>query len=214
MEGVFESVNRTNPHPTFDLTVTGEDGNEQTWEIQAFGSLYTLTRGGVSGDSFEPGKQVRIAGQVSTRRDNILLANNVLLPDGREVILNGGAEPYFNESAEAGGQAHWAATIALLRDGVPDLAGLFEDFRQVPVQQIALIDELQGLGSDQPEVVIPVCVALFDRQPWIAGSFPFGLRPVEWQEGSGHVRDGVRRTELGVVEVPSGVGGERDHESG
>ena len=75
------------------MTVTGEDGNEETWEIRA-GSLYTLTRGGVSGDSFEPGQQVRVVGQVSTRRDNILLANNVLLPDGREVVLNGGAEPF------------------------------------------------------------------------------------------------------------------------
>ena len=130
MEGVFESVNWTNPHPTFDLTVTGEDGSEETWEIQAFGSLYTLTRGGVSGDSFEPGQQVTIAGQASTRRDNILLANNVLLPGGREVILNGGAEPYFNESAEAGGQAHWAATQDDVVDAAAENLGLFRVWSQ------------------------------------------------------------------------------------
>ena len=130
MEGVLESVNWTNPHPTFDLTVTGEDGADETWEIQAFGSLYTLTRGGVSGDSFEPGQQVTIAGQVSTRRDNILLANNVLLPDGREVILNGGAEPWFNESAEAGGQAHWAASEEDVVDAAAENLGLFRVWSQ------------------------------------------------------------------------------------
>lgn len=130
MEGVFESVNWTNPHPTFGMTVTGEDGSEETWEIQAFGSLYTLSRGGVSGDSFEPGQQVRVAGQASTRRDHIFLANNVLLPDGREVILNGGAEPYFNESAEAGGQAHWAATEDDVVDAAAEDLGMFRVWSQ------------------------------------------------------------------------------------
>ncbi len=129
-EGELVSVTWTNPHPKFDMIVTDEDGNEATWEVQAFGSMYTLGRGGVTGDNFEPGQQVRIAGQVSTRRANILLANNVLLPDGREVILNGGADPYFNESADSGGQANWAVTEDDVVDAAAENLGLFRLWSQ------------------------------------------------------------------------------------
>ena len=66
MEGVLESVNWTNPHPTFDMTVTGE----------------------------------------------------------------GGAEPCFNESAEAGGQAHWAASDEDVVDAAAENLGLFRVWSQ------------------------------------------------------------------------------------
>ncbi|WP_428099366.1 DUF6152 family protein [Candidatus Rariloculus sp.] len=130
MEGELVSVNWRNPHPVFELNVSNDDGSQTSWEIQAFGSMYTLSRGGVSGDNFAPGQQVRIAGQVSTRRDQVFLANNFLLPDGTEVILNGGADPYFNESAVAGGQAHWAVTEDEVVDAAAANLGMFRLWSQ------------------------------------------------------------------------------------
>lgn len=125
MEGALLRVNWSNPHPTFDLFVNGADGSEELWEIQAFGSLYTLSRGGVSGDEFEPGQRVRIAGRASTRRDRLVLANSVLLSDGREVVLNGAAEPWFNTSADAGGHVHWAASEDDIVDAAAENLGMF-----------------------------------------------------------------------------------------
>jgi len=57
--------------------------------------MYTLSRGGVSGDYFTPGEQVRVAGQLSTLRDRVFLGNNMLLESGQEVVLNGGGRALF-----------------------------------------------------------------------------------------------------------------------
>ena len=130
VEGELVSFDWSNPHPTFEVIVTDGDGSQVPWEIQAFGSMYTLTRGGVSADYFTPGEQIRIAGQVSTRRERVFLGNNILLQDGREVVLNGGAAPYFNAEAGAGGQAYWAAAEEDVVDAAAEDLGLFRVWSQ------------------------------------------------------------------------------------
>ncbi len=129
IEGQLVSVKWANPHPTFELTVTNADGSEEAWEVQGFGSLYTLSRGGVSEDYFTPGEQVRVAGQLSTRRDRVFLGNNMLLESGQEVVLNGGAEPYFNDEG-VGGQANWAAADEDVVDAAAENLGLFRVWSQ------------------------------------------------------------------------------------
>ena len=52
-----------------------------------------------------PGERVRIAGLPSTRRDKVLLGNNMLLENGNEIVLNGGAASYWNDEA-IGGRAN------------------------------------------------------------------------------------------------------------
>ena len=123
IEGQLVSVKWANPHPTFEVIVTDADGREQAWEVQGFGSMYTLSRGGVSGDYFRPGEQVRVAGQLSTRRDRVFLGNNILLESGQEVVLNGGAEPYFNDEG-VGGLANWAASDDDVVDAAAENLGL------------------------------------------------------------------------------------------
>lgn len=129
IEGRLVSVKWVNPHPIFAVTVTNADGAEEAWEVQGFGSIYTLRRGGVSSDYFTPGEQIRVAGQLSTRRDRVFLGNNILLESGQEVVLNGGAEPYFNDEG-IGGQANWAATDADVVDAAAENLGLFRVWSQ------------------------------------------------------------------------------------
>ena len=76
LEGTLLSVKWANPHPTFSVNVTNSAGAEELWHIQGFGSMYTLSRGGVSGDVFTPGERVRIAGLPSTRRENVFLVGS------------------------------------------------------------------------------------------------------------------------------------------
>lgn len=123
-EGELLSVNWANPHPTFAVDIASE-----RWEVQAFGSVYTLARGGVSGDVFMPGTIVRIAGQVSTRRDKLLLTSNMLLASGEEVVLNGGADTFWND-AGIGGAANWAAAQSDLVDARAENRGLFRVWSQ------------------------------------------------------------------------------------
>ena len=94
LEGELVSLNWSNPHPTFEVAVTNEEGIEEAWDVQGFGSMYTLSRGGVTADYFTPGDRVRVAGSPSTRRDRVFLGHNMLLGSGQEVVLNGGAEPH------------------------------------------------------------------------------------------------------------------------
>ena len=129
LEGALVSVNWANPHPTFAVTITSDEGVEEAWEIQGFGSMYTLNRGGVSADYFTPGERVRIAGQLSTRRDRVFLGNNMLLESGQEVVLNGGADPYFNNEG-IGGSANWAAAEDDVVNTVAQNLGLFRVWSQ------------------------------------------------------------------------------------
>lgn len=129
LEGELVSVRWANPHPVFSVNVTNDAGAEELWQIQGFGSMYTLARGGVSGDDFTIGERVRFAGLLSTRRDKVLLGNNMLLENGDEIVLNGGAAPYWNDEA-IGGQANWATTDEDLVDAAAENRGFFRLWSQ------------------------------------------------------------------------------------
>ena len=146
VEGEIVSVNWANPHPTFEIDIAADGGAEARWEVQAFGSLYTLARGGVSGDYFNPGDRVRIAGQVSTRRDNILLASHMLLPTGDEVVLNGGADPYWNDTS-VGGRANWAVPESALVDAAAENRGFFRVWSQPHRDGATATSALEGAIS-------------------------------------------------------------------
>ena len=124
LEGVLVGFNWSNPHPTFELSVINEEGIEEVWEVQAFGTIYTLTRAGVTADYFMLGDQVRIAGSLSTRRDLVFLGINILLGSGQEVVLHGGAVPYFNQEG-VGGLANWAAGESDVADAETENRGLY-----------------------------------------------------------------------------------------
>jgi len=146
MEGEIVRVNWANPHPTFEIDIATGGGAEERWEVQAFGSVYTLARGGVSGDVFSPGERVTIAGQVSTRRDNVLLASNMLLATGDEVVLNGGADPYWNQSG-IGGRANWAVAESDLVDAAAEDLGLFRVWSQPHRDGATAASALEGAIS-------------------------------------------------------------------
>ena len=89
--GELETVIWRNPHFRFTLT-TENDGVRQLWAVEAL-SLYALEREGVTRDLFTVGERVRIAGNRSSRGDLAFHATNILLEDGREVLVANNAEP-------------------------------------------------------------------------------------------------------------------------
>ena len=124
LEGELVSVRWANPHPVFSVIIANDAGEEELWHIQGFGTIYTLNRGGVSRDLFTPGERMTLAGLLSTRRDRVFLANNLLLENGNEIVLNGGAGPYWKEE-HIGGRANWASTEEDLVDAAAENRGLF-----------------------------------------------------------------------------------------
>ena len=123
LEGELISVDWSNPHPTFELQVAGSDGAE-LWEIQGYGSLYTLHRAGVTEDYFRPGDPVRLAGRISTKRENLFLVTNLLLPDGREVVFRRDADPVWRDVA-VGGAESFVPTESDLVNAAAENRGIF-----------------------------------------------------------------------------------------
>jgi len=87
-----------NPHAGLDILVRDEQGNEEQWRIETFGSPNTMVRWSVDREFFNVGEQITVAGSVSTRRDRYMLGTNVLLESGLEVILGAMMTPVWSDN--------------------------------------------------------------------------------------------------------------------
>ena len=96
LEGELVDVSWRNPHLTFRLRVVDAAGEEIVWGMEGH-SLFNLQRAGVTRDSFPVGERVRVVG----RKSNVahrMLADTMLLPDGRELPLWAGVFSQFNDA--------------------------------------------------------------------------------------------------------------------
>jgi hypothetical protein len=84
--GEVTNVRWRNPHVAFNVTVTGEDGQQEDWVVES-NALNMLERQGVSADTVAVGDEVRFWGPPSRSGNSHMRAYNALLPDGTEVVL-------------------------------------------------------------------------------------------------------------------------------
>jgi hypothetical protein len=101
VEGELISIAWRNPHPAMVLQVSSQ-GTDATWHVQVLGNINGLRRTGVTGEIFTVGEQIRITGQVSRRRADLLLATLARLADGSEAVLG---------PDESTGQAIYRASV-------------------------------------------------------------------------------------------------------
>jgi len=94
IEGVVTEVRWRNPHPSYTVAVTDAQGNTVDWFIET-GSVSTLRLRGIERDFIEVGDHVRLAGLASLRGRPEMFAENMLLPDGREVLMRAVSKPYW-----------------------------------------------------------------------------------------------------------------------
>jgi len=94
IEGVVTEVRWRNPHPSYTVAVTDDQGRTVDWSIET-GSVSTLRLRGVDRDFISVGDRVHLAGQSSLRGRPEMFAENMLLPDGREVLLRAVSNPYW-----------------------------------------------------------------------------------------------------------------------
>lgn len=103
IEGEIEALIWRNPHVRFTVAVTDDRGRVETWDVE--GSPVTrLTRANVTPDIVAVGQRVRFAGNPSRRADSRLYARNLLLTDGREVLL-GTRQPRWKKTTLGIGRA-------------------------------------------------------------------------------------------------------------
>ena len=87
VEGEITTLVWRNPHVRFTLNVLDAQGRTALWNVESI-PVTRLTRVGVSSDLVDVGQTVRVAGFPSRRSSTDVYAINLLLADGREVLLD------------------------------------------------------------------------------------------------------------------------------
>ena len=97
-EGKVLQVQWRNPHILIDVATADESGVETVWHLEG-SAVSAQSRQGVEAGLIQEGQQVRIAGWPSTRRDNHMLVNHVLLPDSVELLVGNVREPRWSQTS-------------------------------------------------------------------------------------------------------------------
>ena len=101
IEGVVSVVRWRNPHTVFEVEVKDPSGSVTTWKIES-GALGVLRTRGLAREFVQVGDGVRIMGDASLRFDHEMFARNMLLSNGKEVMLTAGSRPYFSVREDSG----------------------------------------------------------------------------------------------------------------
>jgi hypothetical protein len=101
IEGEITGVLWRNPHLRMMVEVTDSQSGTAEWDIESI-PIARLTRVGVSSDEFAVGQHVTLAGHPSKRSDTEMYAINMLLPDGREVLLDTPVARWSNNTIGTG----------------------------------------------------------------------------------------------------------------
>jgi len=101
IEGVVKTARWRNPHTVFEVDVTGADGEVITWRIES-GALGVLRSRGIGREFVKVGDKIRVMGDSSLRSDREMFARNILLSDGKEVLMTAGSALYFS-ARDSGG---------------------------------------------------------------------------------------------------------------
>ncbi len=119
IEGEITDVRWQNPHVRF--SVQTNDG--AVWDVET-NSVSIIRRMDVSADLLNVGDRLRVAGYPSRRGDTAMWTNNVLLEDGRELVLRPGFEPHWGDSA-LGSSETWLAEGSDARGTAAEARGIF-----------------------------------------------------------------------------------------
>jgi hypothetical protein len=128
--GEVVSVIWRNPHVRFQLSTKAVDGNEQLWDIES-ADLTRLDRAGLPRDLLEVGDTVSFAGNPSTRTARRMYVTNLLVSDGREILLRGNVPPRWPSSSAVSTEVNFAARAA----AAPAAGGSFFGKVLVPTRE-------------------------------------------------------------------------------
>jgi hypothetical protein len=106
IEGELVSFRWRNPHIVFEVRGTNDAGDEMVWKIEGH-SLSILRRTDASPERLEIGNRIRLAGWPTVRPSNEIFVHNMLLPDGTELLLQGGVAPRWRTGTTLGDEREW-----------------------------------------------------------------------------------------------------------
>lgn len=101
MQGEIAVVFIRNPHMHLTLKTTDASGEELLVDVESIPAT-RLQRVGLPAELFRVGDAIRVAGFPSRRYADQMYANNLLLPDGREVLLDTPVAHFTNNTIGIG----------------------------------------------------------------------------------------------------------------
>ena len=87
-----------NPHAALTVRARDANGAVTDWAVET-SSLTVLKRMGIDEGTIKVGDRIKLAGNPAVGPKKEMYARNVLLPDGRELLLNVGLKPRWTEHA-------------------------------------------------------------------------------------------------------------------
>jgi len=136
IQGELIDVSWRNPHVRFIVQTTDSAGQEETWTLEGAAG-YILQRRGLAQDLFQLGDRITVAGRPHMREPSLIWLHNILLGDGRELLMIGGVEPRWTTDPVGGDQ-----TLAI-EDAVTQDQRLFRVWSQPILRPITY-------GTDLP----------------------------------------------------------------
>lgn len=95
MEGVVTAVHWRNPHVSFDLDVQSPQGGAKTWSIESL-AIAGLERRNITRSFVAIGDRIKVAGNPGRRGGDHLYLSNILLANGKEIVLQANKKPRFS----------------------------------------------------------------------------------------------------------------------
>jgi hypothetical protein len=114
--GDVVSVIWRNPHVRFQISTKAIDGNEQVWDIES-ADLTRLDRAGLPRDLLKVGDTVSFAGNPSTRTPRRMYVTNLLVADGREILLRGNVPARWPNASAVGTEVQFARAASARASG-------------------------------------------------------------------------------------------------
>lgn len=142
IEGTLESIRWGNPHVR--LTLTTDDGSSENWVLEA-AAVYVLERRGLTRDLFEPGDRIKVAGRLHNGQAAEIWLHNILLGDGRELLMIGGVEPRWSANVLGGDGGQAVVDTAASRN-----RGIFRVWSQPELRPIDYGDGLPYREAASP----------------------------------------------------------------
>ena len=104
IEGEITDIFWRNPHVRFLISHTGDDGEEEEWEVE-FGAVNTVERIGVSRDMVSVGDRVSVYGRLGRNGLRAMFAGSIVMPNGEELPLQAGVVQRYGLTESALSQA-------------------------------------------------------------------------------------------------------------
>jgi len=124
IEGILTNLLWRNPHVSFTLDVTDNNGETTSWLVEG-GSPARLERRGVVRDFLSLGSTITVAGQLARSGDARLRVTNVLLPTGEELLLLSNTYPLRWDTDKAVGTEDLGIDSETRSDAIEDARSIF-----------------------------------------------------------------------------------------